>query len=43
MQSRQNNNFQNIFPVVVIEKARGRLMFDKPLPFDNQLFPEPPG
>jgi hypothetical protein len=38
MQSRQINNFQNIFPVVVIEKARGRLLFDKPLPFDNQFF-----
>ena len=38
MQLRNNNNFQNIYPVVVIEKARGRLIFDKQVPFDHQYF-----
>ena len=38
VQVRNNNNFQNAYPVVVIEKARGRLLFDRQLVWDGQYF-----
>jgi hypothetical protein len=34
----QGNNRMNVYPVVVIEKARGRLIFDKQIHFDHQSF-----
>jgi hypothetical protein len=35
---RKNNTTTQLHPVVVIEKARGRLLFDKPVVFDSQHF-----
>jgi hypothetical protein len=38
MTQRNNNSTVQVHPVVVIEKARGRLLFDKPVIFDHQNF-----
>jgi hypothetical protein len=38
MMHRNNNNSVQAHPVVVIEKARGRLLFDKSVVFDHQNF-----
>ena len=39
--SRGRTITQNIYPVVVIEKARGRLVFDKPRAVQQSVLPEP--
>jgi hypothetical protein len=38
MMHRVNNSSTQVHPVVVIEKARGRLLFDNPVVFDHQNF-----